>query len=985
MNKHNPNLQEKLHRKIESLEQSDNNVLRVINIAKRYILDLAELEGIDYNHVPNATSRICLILNDLDNPVLSISYRRVLSNPNIENLRRFADLGFDKDDFVYDINKDKLEVIVKETDSKLSLIELNYAVLIESDVTFKLNHDILKEGDYLVIHKPVFRNDILVDLSYYVLEPDFLIDVTQLATSVNKNKGMTNLFVFNMLNPFTPNENIYKGSLINSVLDILVTNKQRDFEAIFKKAGSGYEIEEELFKSHVTKMETEIKEIHYPKLVNIADRICKFNVLIEPTYISTDFGLKGRFDLLIDDDYNKSKHLIELKSGKPPDFGSWYAHRVQTTCYDLMLTQSIEEERTGKSYILYSKANINSILRENKINYSSVFDVNNLRNEIVALCREFCSVNPFKYIKTELFTSCPDFIKRDVEHVSKAYQQMSEEEKAYIGSVINYGFKELWNSKTGYYDNNLSDSGFNGLWRKSKEAKEAEFNILSDLKFIELEDNRIYFDLFDNQEHRFRENDSVMLYPNTGEGFNNHYIRAKYIGIYNNRLCLELHNKYPEALLDKLEYWNLEPDSFDSNYFRMFKSLTSFVLSCESKRKLLLGIIKPKHLNLKPDLSMIDNHLKEVIRDAFSCEDYYLLQGPPGTGKTSGFIMSYLKVALKETDEKFYLCAFTNQAVNEISSKLVNLKIPHIHIHGSSVRYIGTQDSSHYYRVIISTVYSFHGKGMMAMSLLKPKTLIIDEASQLLEQHLIGVLPHFQKFIMIGDENQLPAVTTLSEEQGKIFNTELNKLGLNSCKESIFSRLSRQVEINKWSKCSNILTKHYRMHNDIAGLINHYYDNKLMCASNRQTETSSYPRIRFIHVERSKTSYRNEKEAEITGSIVKEFSNLTCGVIVAFRAQISLIKNALPKETRDTITVDTVERFQGSEKDVIIFSPAVNSLEDLKRAQSLDSEGKVDRKLNVAISRARESFILLGDENILKQNQQYRDIIDKITMSNQER
>jgi DNA replication ATP-dependent helicase Dna2 len=87
---------------------------------------------------------------------------------------------------------------------------------------------------------------------------------------------------------------------------------------------------------------------------------------------------------------------------------------------------------------------------------------------------------------------------------------------------------------------------------------------------------------------------------------------------------------------------------------------------------------------------------------------------------------------------------------------------------------------------------------------------------------------------------------------------------------------------------------------------------------------------------------------------------------------------SLSVNVRDKVTIDTVERYQGSEREVIIFSPALNSIYDFNSVQSLDFEGKVDRKLNVAISRARERFILLGDAELLSQNTHYRHLLKLI-------
>ena len=103
--------------------------------------------------------------------------------------------------------------------------------------------------------------------------------------------------------------------------------------------------------------------------------------------------------------------------------------------------------------------------------------------------------------------------------------------------------------------------------------------------------------------------------------------------------------------------------------------------------------------------------------------------------------------------------------------------------------------------------------------------------------------------------------------------------------------------------------------------------------------------------------------------------NETVGVITPFRAQIANIRNHLDNKLQD-ITIDTVERFQGSERKIIIVSFAVKSTTQLGAIQSLNDEG-VDRKLNVAITRAKDHLILIGSEDVLIRTK-FKKLIDFI-------
>jgi superfamily I DNA and/or RNA helicase len=189
------------------------------------------------------------------------------------------------------------------------------------------------------------------------------------------------------------------------------------------------------------------------------------------------------------------------------------------------------------------------------------------------------------------------------------------------------------------------------------------------------------------------------------------------------------------------------------------------------------------------------------------------------------------------------------------------------------------------------------------------------------------------------------------------------------------------------------------MHNDIAEFPKkHFYNNDLVEFSDSQRREMvdysgfnkqplniivSSSRIVFVP---SKPDYRskiNEEEAVLTARLIDHIAMIsgskfdpgkTVGVITPFRAQIATIRNCLMGKYKD-VTIDTVERFQGSERDIIILSFAVKSTAQLKTIQSIN-DGGVDRKLNVAITRAKEQLIMLGVEEVLRKNGIFSNLID---------
>ena len=109
----------------------------------------------------------------------------------------------------------------------------------------------------------------------------------------------------------------------------------------------------------------------------------------------------------------------------------------------------------------------------------------------------------------------------------------------------------------------------------------------------------------------------------------------------------------------------------------------------------------------------------------------------------------------------------------------------------------------------------------------------------------------------------------------------------------------------------------------------------------------------------------------------------TIGVIVPYRNQIATIKSVLqqkyPEENLHNITIDTVERYQGSQRDYVIYGLTIQEryqLSFLTENSFVEDDKIIDRKLNVAMTRARKQLIFVGNSHILSYSPIYNELIN---------
>jgi len=235
--------------------------------------------------------------------------------------------------------------------------------------------------------------------SIIILEPDLLLDITEIAESVNSNFSFQITFFTNLLKKKELTREMLVGSIINSLFDELLLNINIDFETAYENA---IKIKPLVFFAVTLQNRNNsiyLKEKAFSQFSILKKQIEKLNLekfYIEPSFLSPIYGLQGRLDLLIENTGDSSrKDVVELKSGKPPQkeifyktkdgktisAGCWSNHIAQATGYNLLL-DSIDEKRSGSSLILYS-SNTDSPLRNVPNHFSLKQNFLEIRNNLI--------------------------------------------------------------------------------------------------------------------------------------------------------------------------------------------------------------------------------------------------------------------------------------------------------------------------------------------------------------------------------------------------------------------------------------------------------------------------------------------------------------------------------------------------------------------------------------------------------------------------
>lgn len=867
----------------------------------------------------------------------------------------------------------------------------------------------------------------------FVLEPDYLMDVTMVAERFQPDRVEPMGFLVKKFLPYEMSAAALVGNLANYFLDRLMNEPEVEFTTLIRETFALYPLVYAPMSDQEVRDVIQKAEKHYRNLKLMAKTgfrqqgIEPAHCVLEPTFYSRKYGLQGRLDLF----YREGERaaIVELKSGqpfRPNTYGISRSHFTQTLLYDLLVRSVFGADVDPAKYILYSGVE-EKHLRFGPTVEPEQWEALQVRNQLVAIERLLTSIRPgqlqvplFERLRKMAADAPPDtndFTLREIAQFAAVYSNLNEVERKYFNAFVGFIAREHWQAKVGA-EGTDSFGGSAALWRNSLAEKQEAFAILAQMELVENRANQAEPTMVfrrteqTNPLANFRVGDLAVLYPADAEDatvLQHQVIKCTIVELGAQHVKVQLRaRQFNFKPFEAHQRWNLEPDSLEGGFSSLYRSLYEWAKATPLMRARWLcptasdeeAASEGEHLNA------------EYIATA---SHFFLLWGPPGTGKTSIMLRDLVGWVLKNTPDNLVLLAYTNRAVDEMCEVLEELSVEYLRL-GTlfatgerfrerllSQRIASAQTRAELraaldpVRIFVSTVSSF----AQSDTLLKIKTfqrLIVDEASQILEPQIIGLLTRFQHVVFIGDHCQLPAVVAQEPEFTRVNDPELQAIGLTDLRDSYFERLYRYCLQHGLHRHYGLLRHQGRMHADIMAFPSqHFYNGSLFTLPLPGGERQHQPlpqtrgpfaqRVCFLPVvspDALPHQRVSAEEARWIARLTRYFRQQaqqagqpwnperSLGIITPWRAQIAQIRQALAEEglDPDELTIDTVERYQGGARDIILISCCVHSKQQLRRLVSLSADG-VDRKLNVALTRARERLIVLGNPDVLGEDPRY--------------
>ena len=824
----------------------------------------------------------------------------------------------------------------------------------------------------------------VLDDGLQVVEPDVLVDISTIAACFQDYGHHPLAHLINRLKPMSNTAPILLGNFAGTALDQIIHDPAADFGDMLRTSFSEQALQFctcEDFNAAKFKTDALLQVNNIREAVDVLfDEYDRDKALLEPSFVCKALGLRGRVDLMTSD----MRLLVEQKSGKKWA-GFREAHYVQVLLYYGVLRHNFQLDADSVDIrLLYSKYPASQGLLDVANNDALFREAIHLRNLIVAMemkiAREgFASVLPLlqpdvllqRQEKSEFFHR---YVRPEIERTLQPLRSLAAPELDYMERMVTFVFREQFAQR-----------------------------------------------LAQDTDDELRRGDMVYYYRKDGDPDLCHHILSKgmieridddEITVWSN----DNRQDTPETL--SKEHYAIEPASTDATTTAALRSLMAFCGASPQKRHLLMGTQPPRQ---DPTLQLSRSYhpaYDDILLHAKQARDYFLLQGPPGTGKTSMALRFLVEEALaagtSHQPSAILLTAYTHRAVDEICAMLEDSGQDYLRL-GSETscdpRFAHRLLSSAFSErpklsdirqrleqvpIVVSTTLTLLTRPFL-LSMKHFSLCIVDEASQIMEPYIVGLLSSdsIDRFILIGDHKQLPAVVAQVDDEPR----------LHGCRLSLFERLLCQEREAGRQAFVGLLQYQGRMHPDIAAFPNAFFYRQeqlqpVPCPHQLETDLDYGEPSEDVlddQLKRHRVLFLPAAdEASVVVDVLRRLYRQigsehfdparSIGIIVTYRHQIAMIRREMAQlglPQLENISIDTVERYQGSQRDVIIYSTGVQDQDglDFLTTNCFEEDGHtIDRKLNVAMTRARKQLIMIGNAGILRKNEIFSELITRYSI-----
>jgi len=406
------------------------------------------------------------------------------------------------------------------------------------------------------------------------------------------------------------------------------------------------------------------------------------------------------------------------------------------------------------------------------------------------------------------------------------------------------------------------------------------------------------------------------------------------------------------------------------------------------KRQLLSGnramsFETDKYAVPEPEIDLNDTQLKALIW-AEAANDCLCIHGPPGTGKTRT-LTAYVRNAV-DNGKRVLVAAHSNPAVDNLLVGDSSVDGPesqtlHAMAQNDDTDFTIARAGDNTESRVVKKYYE--GRSTSRADIVAATTsgaaqfntdsfdvAVVDEATQASRAATAIAFNVSEKLILAGDHKQLPPFSASDDR----FEDEQRP----SLFETLLSRYGDEIAV--------MLRTQYRMNESIAEFANQsFYEGKLSTADrNRDWTVDDLSPLMGIHIKGTEQkraaghTYYNIEEAEAAAKQVKLLTNSgldpkDIGIIAAYSGQVKEIRQQVQRLDIDAVhqvAINTVDAFQGSEREAIIVSLVRSNPKGSSGFLTIPGEGP--RRLNVALTRGRKRLVVIGDWNTLGKRADHR-------------